>query len=385
MIFIQNSNCILDNSKVDYYKSIKNLPLYCSCTNTSIETDHYFDLQFGISELSGMIQIMSYPTDDILYNKPHSSGIGRTWDGLFNIVANKINEYVDDSFIIYEIGSGNGKLLKKLFDKDVKFNNYYCYEPNPFKYLEELVKNNSKTNLIKKFFKNENIDNIEAKCIIIHTHLFEHIEDPNDFLNNISNLLSKNKSNIHIFALPNLKLQFEKKYSNVLSWEHKYFISEDYIDIMLKNNNQEVLEKIYYLDHSIIYITRYSNKINKSQKKFNYYKTNKLLLDEYFLYYEKYVDKVNKIIKSYNKDIYLFGAHLWSQNLISFGLNIKKIKNILDSDINKQNLRLYGTNLNVVSPEIIKDRECIVILNVSAYYEEIKPMLKKLSNKVQII
>jgi hypothetical protein len=70
MLFLQKTNCKIDNSKVDYYKSVKKLPLHCNCTNTLIETDSYFDLEFGISESCGMIQIISYPPDDILYSKP---------------------------------------------------------------------------------------------------------------------------------------------------------------------------------------------------------------------------------------------------------------------------------------------------------------------------
>jgi hypothetical protein len=51
--------------------------------------------------------------------------------------------------------------------------------------------------------------------------------------------------------------------------------------------------------------------------------------------------------------IYLFGAHVFAQYLIAFGLKTDKIICLLDNDKNKQKKRLYGTNLIVNSPEIL--------------------------------
>ena len=57
-----------------------------------------------------------------------------------------------------------------------------------------------------------------------------------------------------------------------LDFEHNFFIIEDYIDVILYNNNFEILEKIFFLDHSIIYITqkidRRSGKILEENPKF---------------------------------------------------------------------------------------------------------------------
>ena len=46
---------------------------------------------------------------------------------------------------------------------------------------------------------------------------------------------------------------------------------------------------------------------------------------------------------------------------------------VLDNDKQKQNKRLYGTNLNVRSPKILSEYEKpIVILKVGIYKDEIK-------------
>ena len=74
-----------------------------------------------------------------------------------------------------------------------------------------------------------------------------------------------------------------------------------------------------------------------------------------------------------NTNIFLFGAHIFSQYLLEFGLDSKKIINILDNDKNKHNRRLYGTKVIVKSPQILKDiKKPIVILKAGTYNQEIK-------------
>ena len=80
--------------------------------------------------------------------------------------------------------------------------------------------------------------------------------------------------------------------------------------------------------------------------------------------------------------IYLFGGHIFSQYLIKNGLNINKIKGILDNDTNKQGKRLYGTPLFVISPNNLKDIEKpIVILKTGFYNNEIKDDIVNNINK----
>ena len=51
----------------------------------------------------------------------------------------------------------------------------------------------------------------------------------------------------------------------------------------------------------------------------------------------------------------------------------KNITSILDNDITKQSKRLYGTNLLVNSPKILKnEKRPTVILKAGAYNSEIK-------------
>jgi hypothetical protein len=74
-----------------------------------------------------------------------------------------------------------------------------------------------------------------------------------------------------------------------------------------------------------------------------------------------------------DQKLYLFGAHIFSQYLISFGLNVNLLECIIDNDVNKQGKRLYGTDLKVFSPKILsKDNDPVVILKAGVYNQEIK-------------
>ena len=86
------------------------------------------------------------------------------------------------------------------------------------------------------------------------------------------------------------------------------------------------------------------------------------------------------------KNIYIFGAHIFSQLRIFNGLNKKKISAILDNDFNKVENFLYGTSLKVYNPNFIKkiDQPC-VILRAGSYNNEIKKQLLNINKKTVII
>jgi hypothetical protein len=382
---ISNKKDILDNtSELETFETIKNFPIYCGATDKYDDSDIFMDMTFGISKSTGMIQIMNYPTDECIYvDGPHNNAIGKTWDELFDLVSLEMKNYTNKFSNIYEIGAGSGKILKKyLHLEKIDYNKYICYEPNPLESLETTISSNENCELNRKYYDNEKF---EEPFLVLHSHLLEHLVDPILFIKNITRSFNENQENTHIFAVPNIKIHFEKKYSNAIFWEHKYLLSEDYIDSILTLNNQKIIEKKYHLEHSIVYITKYEKNSNVQNCILpNLYDKHLLLLIDYFKYYRNYIVELNKIIDESNLPIYIFGAHVWTQNIICFGLKTKKIINILDNDKTKQNKRLYGTKLTVVSPEKIKDTKCIVILNVSFYYEEIKTALFKVSSSVQI-
>ena len=117
------------------------------------------------------------------------------------------------------------------------------------------------------------------------------------------------------------------------------------------------------------------------------YKQNKTTFQSYINSHIKDVEKINSTINNTSLPVYLFGAHVFSQYLISFGLETSKIIKVLDNDPYKHKKRLYGTELRVESPKVLsKEKEAIVILRAGLYNEEVKKdIIENINSNIKFI
>jgi hypothetical protein len=85
------------------------------------------------------------------------------------------------------------------------------------------------------------------------------------------------------------------------------------------------------------------------------------------------IQQINQKLAATQGPVYLFGAHVFAQYLLAFGLNTRRISGLLDNDKNKQGKRLCGTTLTVYSPEVLRTLHApTVILRAGVYNQEIK-------------
>ena len=97
---------------------------------------------------------------------------------------------------------------------------------------------------------------------------------------------------------------------------------------------------------------------------------------------------IEKIVNSLNnkKDVFLFGAHIFSQVILHLLNEKEKIKGVLDNDKNKINKYLNGSNLKVYKPSILKKyNEPYVYMRVGAYAGEIKKQVLTINKKTKFI
>jgi hypothetical protein len=79
---------------------------------------------------------------------------------------------------------------------------------------------------------------------------------------------------------------------------------------------------------------------------------------------------------------YTFGAHVFSQYLFTSGLAEDLVDAILDNSKVKQGKRLYGSNLTIASPEILRGKKNpLILLNCGAYNAEIAEQIKTTINQ----
>ena len=180
----------------------------------------------------------------------------------------------------------------------------------------------------------------------------------------------------------------ERKYTNGLNFEHTVFLTEPYIDYLLSKHGFRLLEKKFFMDdHSIFYAAVRDSSIELDQLPPGLYERNKQLYIDYVQYHEELIVELNAVINKTERPVYLFGAHVFSQYLIEFGLDTSKIVCLLDNDTAKHGKRLYGTDLTVQSPRILEDiSEPIVILKAGVYNSEIKEaILRDINDNVTFI
>ena len=371
MKLIYRNNCpITKNSSMELLYSFKKFPLHMGCVKTPRKKDVLVDMSWFIEKRYGIIQLNPLIPLKKLYEKSHGSGtVGKLWDLHHKNFAKFISGFKLKKLI--EIGAGHGQLIKNYL-KIVPDSNWTVIEPNP------KIKKDKRIKIHKSLF-DENFK-IEKKIDgIIHSHVIEHLYHPLSLLKNTHKKIDSNT--LHIFSVPNLEIMLKKKYTNALNFEHTIFLNENLIDELLELTGFKIIKKKYFKnDHSIFYAAKKVKPHKKNLSK--YYNINKKLYNNYINFHLKLVKNINKKILNANSDVYLFGAHVFSQYLINFGLNTSSIKCILDNDIKKQNKRLYGTNLKVSSPKILKKiKRGIVILRSGVYNNEIKKDILENINK----
>ena len=369
--------CVFTGQKdLEPIYSFKDFPIFMGCVDHPLSEDKLFDMNWFISRSSGSIQLNPLVPLDILYGQSHGSGsIGKAWEKHHKSFAEFIAEQKQSKNIL-EIGGGHG-ITAKNYIEIVPESNWTMVEPNPTNMENPRIK--VKKGFFTKDFKIE--DQIDT---VVHSHLLEHIYEPIDFFNQINQFLVEGSS--MVFSIPNLKVMLEKCYTNCINFEHTIFFTEPYIEYALSKTGFEIVNKKFYLeDHSIFYFTKKINNKTKIDLSHDLYNSNTRLFKNYIHTHKILINKLNQKLNEFQGQCYLFGAHIFSQYLISFGLNTKNIECVLDNDPKKQGGRLYGTSLFVSPPDSIRNMDNVaVILKAGQYQEEVKKQLLEINSDLII-
>jgi hypothetical protein len=373
MNFITRTNSIITGgNNLELLYELESFPVFIGCTSKPFEDDVFANMTWMICKDSGMIQLQSLLPLDLVYSEFHSEAIGSIWKMHHEEFCKFINKYSLGN--ILEIGGSNGLLAQK-YQSNFRSNSFWTIiEPNPS------YKGNDSIKVIQDFFDEEVI--ISDVDTIVHSHVLEHLYDPNILLKHIFSSLPK--SGKHIFSIPNLRLYLEQKFSNAINFEHTYFLTEYFTDYLLNISGFEIIEKYYFGEHSIFYSTEKKLEMGKPTIK-NCYAENRQLYLNMIEFYDSEVKKINDRITSFDGEVFLFGGHIFSQFLLHRGLNNNRIAGIIDNSTLKHDKRLYGTHLIVHSPMILKDKSNVaVIVKAGQYQAEVLDQLFRINDKIKI-
>lgn len=371
--FKRNTSVLTKKENLEKLFHLSQFPAYAGCVDTPENEDIFLDMDVSICKDTGIIQFDQIPPLNLIYLRPHNDSIGKTWENHHSEFAKFISKYPVKK--ILEVGGGTTKIASKVIEKDLK-KDWTIIDPN-------MIENNLKQiHFVRDYFRRDlEIDrNFDA---VVHSHTIEHMKDPEQFVKDISNFV-KNEG-YHIFSFPNMVTYLSKKYLNCLNFEHPQFLAEPFVDVILEKQGFNIIEKKFFKeDHSIFYATQKTQ--NYANVDFpNKYKEYKKIYLEFINYYEEFTKNINEKLKDFNGKVYLFGAHLFSQYLIAFGLNQEKIIGVLDNSELKIGKRLYGTKFKVFHPDEIKNEKNIaLILKVATYRDEILEQIFKINPNVKI-
>lgn len=351
---------------------IDNFPLVIGCTDQPSDKDIVASLSFGICQDTGIIQIQKVLPLEVVYSQYHSEALGEIWDRHHSEFSGFISKYSPK--VVFEIGGSDGRLAKG-YMKNNSVKKWVIIDPNP------AVESSGKIHVIPEAFGGD-FKTKEIFDTVVHSHTLEHMYQPREFMESIQNILKI--GDMHIFSFPNLYQYLKNRQSNTLNFEHTILLSEYFVEQLLKMYGFEILEKRYFEQHSIFYSTK-----KVSDKKIEYAGENRY--EEYYkefknyaLYFENEIDRLNKKIGDFDGEVYIFGAHVFSQFLLALGLSKVRVSGILDNSKIKEGKRLYGTDLIVSNPSIIRSRKAAVVVKVGAYQEEVLEQLKKINPQVLI-
>ncbi len=381
MNLIQRDKDILTGKPdLELIHSIKNFPAKMGVTNQPKEDDFHADMNFYISNGSGMIQINPLIPLDFLYQDGHGAGTtGKLWVDHHESFSNFIKDFKPKN--ILEVGGGHNLLSSLYLKDDDHLQEWLILEPGK-KELDNAIDN--RVRLKQDFFDKSFLSKNKKYDCIVNSHLFEHLYDPLNFLDIARKTLKDN--GLIVMSVPNTEYMLKNKHANTIMFEHSYYASETFIKYMMEKKGFKLINKEYFRDHSIFFSFK---KLDEESSNINLpdcVNENKKLIFSYFNHLKGLVEKINEIIVKDDTQIFMFGAHIFSQILFFSGINEDAFKCILDNDQNKHNKRLYGTSLEVKSPIILKDiKKGIVVLNAGNYNQEIKTQISKINENISFI
>jgi 2-polyprenyl-3-methyl-5-hydroxy-6-metoxy-1,4-benzoquinol methylase len=336
--------------------------------------DIFADQVWGECCSCGLVQLMKLVPLNVLYSLNHNAEVvGETWKEHHLKFADFINYYEPKDII--EVGASHGHLANLLTSSNSNVN-YTMIDPNLGGVSLEGVKR------ISGFIENH-IDLIKGSNVVM-SHVFEHLYSPGDFLKVLSaNMRSGDKL---FLSTPQILEWLKIGSPNALNFEHTYFLSMDQVEKMLSESGFTLIQQVNFKTHSFFSVFE---KLDTLSPDCGVFVNNSKHKKEFLTYIDKEIEFcqfANDTLLNTNTDAYLYGASLFGQALLSFGLKEKRFKGVLDNSKSKNGERLYGSNLVVMAPEELSSTESVtVVMRMGPYQNEIREQLKRINQKITIL
>jgi len=313
----------------------------------------------------GLVQLRHTTPPNLMYDRYfYRSGINQTMTNNLNEIAKQAISKIklNPNDIVIDIGCNDGTLLQNYKELPIRSIGF-----DPAKNMVQFSKQTGATIITEFFSAEEFIKNYgsEKAKIITSIAMFYDLEDPNQFVDDISKIL--HPDGIWILELSYLPLMLSQNAFDTIVHEHLEYYHLDALEFLLSKFNLKVVD-IQLNDingGSFRVVVQHKEKSidNKSlqhitelrEKEKNLNLSTNQPFDDFIIKINDEKDKLVTFIKnevSAGKTVHCYGASTKGNTLLQFyNLDKKLIQFIADKNPDKWGRKTIGTDISIISEE----------------------------------
>ena len=313
----------------------------------------------------GLVQLRHTTPPNLMYDRYfYRSGINQTMTNNLNEIAKQAISKIklNPNDIVIDIGCNDGTLLQNYKELPIRSIGF-----DPAKNMVQFSKQTGATIITEFFSAEEFIKNYgsEKAKIITSIAMFYDLEDPNQFVDDISKIL--HPDGIWILELSYLPLMLSQNAFDTIVHEHLEYYHLDALEFLLSKFNLKVVD-IQLNDingGSFRVVVQHKEKSidNKSlqhitelrEKEKNLNLSTNQPFDDFIIKINDEKDKLVTFIKnevSAGKTVHCYGASTKGNTLLQFyNLDKKLIQFIADRNPDKWGRKTIGTDISIISEE----------------------------------
>ena len=380
------TECRVCGGGLNHYISLGLSPLANNLNDRRNETNDLYPLDVNFCKKCSNSQLsVAVPAEKMFNNYVYLSSTSKQFRDHFDRFAKEIKNHLDlnKSSLAIDIGSNDGIFLRPLKENGIK-----AIGVEPAKNIAKIANSNGLTTL-PEYFTKKTVKKIIKKYgkadLVTAFNMFAHNDKLKDILENVEEILNDNGEFV-------FEIQYLLRTIKDLTFDNIYHEHVNYWCLISILHFFEYSDlKVYKVEEidthgGSLRVFTTKNKNKRLHKSVNEYieleKKNKL--DNINTYYKfaKNVEEVKKssILKinnilNENKKIIGFGAPAKATTILNyFGLDEKQFKYIIDDNELKHSKFLPGTNIQIISRNIInsKDFDVVLVLAWNFYNSIIK-------------
>jgi len=382
VMYKEKLNCICcDSVNLIQVLDLKDQPLANSYHKIN-ETLDTFPLKLNLCNNCYHLQLSHIVNPDLLFkNYLYVSGTTKTLLEYFDWFASYVKEYSPKSESVLEIACNDGSQLNSF-----KQLGYKTYGIDPAENLYSISSKNH--NIICDYFDKKHFDGREFD-IIVGQNVFAHNENAKKFLDDCYELMNEKS---YLFIQTSQAEMIEHNQFDTIYHEHISFFNINSFNELVKRT------KFYLIDviKTPVHGTSYIFVLSKLDKRPELVKNLIALEKSYGLLnnkiYQQYESNVNKIVSEFKKAVTFYRTN--GYKIIGYGAAAKgntflnfadiKLDYIIDDNKLKQNLYTPGTDIQIVSIDILntyKDFDKVLFIPLAwNFFDEIKSRILKVRN-----